>query len=141
MQKLDPFEVKNQSLEIAQDVLKVMQSEYADRPIEFLSVDIGNIQYPETIVESVIKKFVTFQENERKDIELQVAQAQIDIGIAEAEGISDAQQIIRKTLDPMFLQYEALGAIEQLAGSENTTFLMVPFSKQGNAPLIMNLDR
>jgi hypothetical protein len=141
VQKLEPFEVKNQSLEIAEQVLRVMRQEYEERPIEFLSVDIGDIQYPATIVQSVIKKFVTYEENQRKDIELKIAQKQIDIGIAEAEGISDSQRIIRRTLDPMFLQYEALGAIEDLAGSKNTTFLVVPFSKNSNAPLIMNLDK
>lgn len=141
VQKLEPFEVKNRSLEIAREVLEVMREEYSERPIEFLSVDIGDIQYPETIVQSVIKKFVTYEENERKDIELQIAQRQIEIGIAEAEGIADAQRIIRKTLDPMFLQYEALGAIEQLAGAQDTTFLVVPFSGEGNAPLIMSLDK
>ncbi len=140
VQKLEPFQVKNESHEIARDVLAVMKDEYKDRPIDFLSVDIGNIQYPNTIVQSVIKKFVTYEENQTKDIELRIAQKQIEIGIAEAEGTSDAQRIIRKTLDSMFLQYEALGAIEQLAGSKNTTFLVVPFSKNGAAPLIMNMD-
>ena len=141
VQVLDPFEVKNQSLEIAQSVLKVMQAEYADRPIEFRSVDIGNIQYPEIIVESVIKKFVTVEENQRKDIELQISQREIEIEVAKAEGISDSQRIIRKTLDPLFLQYEALEAIEQLAGSQNTTFMMVPFGENGSAPLILNMDK
>ncbi len=141
VQKLDPFEVKNQSLEIAQKVLEDMKSEYAERPIEFLSVDIGNIQYPEIIVESVIKKFVTVQENERKDIELQISQREIEIEVAKAEGISDSQRIIRKTLDPLFLQYEALEAIEQLAGSQNTNFLMVPFANDGTAPFILNMGK
>ncbi|MCG8422301.1 MAG: hypothetical protein MJE77_30650 [Proteobacteria bacterium] len=141
VQKLDPFEVKNQSLEIAQYVLEKMQAEYAERPIEFISVDIGNIQYPQTIVESVIKKFVTVQENQRKDIELEITQREIEIEVAKADGISDAQRIIRKTLDPMFLQYEALEAIEQLAGSQNTTFTMVPFGRDAKAPFILNIDK
>lgn len=141
VQTLEPFAVKNQSLEIADVVLAVMRDEYKDSPVEFLSVDIGDIEYPEAIVESVIKKFVTIEENQRKDIELEIAQRQIDIGIAEAEGISDSQRIIRRTLDPMFLQYEALGAIEQLAGSPNTTFVVVPMGKDGAAPIIMGMDK
>lgn len=141
VQKLEPFEVKNQSLEIASAVMATMQEEYKGRPVEFLSVDIGDIQYPETIVQSVIKKFVTYEENQRKDIELKIAQAQIQIGIAEAEGTSDAQHIIRMTLDPMFLQYEALGAIEELSSSQNTTFVVAPLTKGGTAPLIMSLDK
>ena len=58
----------------------------------------------------------------------------------EARGIADAQKIIRTTLDPMFLQFEALRAIEDLAGSTNTTFIVMPFSEKGGAPIIMSMD-
>ena len=139
VQSLEPFEVKDQSLAIADAVLSDMAVRYEGAPIEFLSVDIGNIEYPSVVVESVIRKFVTNEDNERKDIELQIAQKQIEIGIAEAEGIADAQQIIRTSLDPMFLQYEALGAIEELSGSPNTTFVIAPYAPSGAAPFIMNL--
>lgn len=140
VQALDAFSVKSRSGEIADQVLKDMQDRYADTPVEFLSVDIGDIVYPEVVVQSVIRKFVTNEDNERKDIELRIAQRQIDIGIAEAEGVADAQQIIRTTLDPMFLQYEALGAIEQLAGAPNTTFVIMPMGK-GGAPMIMSMEK
>jgi len=117
-----------------------MQKRFADDPVEFITVDIGDIQYPAVVVESVIRKFVTNQDNERKDIELRIAQKQIDIGIAEAQGIADSQKIIRTTLDPIFLQFEALRAIEELSGSENTTFMVMPFAENGSAPVIMNMN-
>lgn len=141
VQSLEAFEVKSRSGEIADQVLAEMQVRYADTPVEFLSVDIGDIRYPDVVVQSVIRKFVTNEDNERKDIELKIAQREIDIGIAEAQGVADAQRIIRTTLDPMFLQYEALGAIEQLAGSPNTTFVIMPYSRSGNAPMIFSLDK
>jgi len=139
VQALDAFSVKSRSREIADAVLRDMTVRYQGTPIEFLSVDIGDIQYPAVVVESVIRKFVTNEDNERKDIELKIAQREIDIGIAEAEGVADAQRIIRTTLDPMFLQYEALGAVEALAGSPNTTFIIQP-SKSG-APLMLSLEK
>ncbi len=141
VQRLEPFEVKNRMRQIGDEVLAAMKVSYEETPIEFLTVDIGNIEYPEVVVKSVIRKFVTNEDNERKDVELGIAQRQIDIGIAEAQGIADAQEIIRTTLDPMFLQFEALRAIEELAGSPNTTFIVTPFSKNGQAPIIMNLDK
>ena len=140
VQRLEPFEVKSQMDEIAASVLDAMQKRFADDPVEFLAVNIGDIQYPGVVVDSVIRKFVTNQDNERKDIELNIAQKQIDIGIAEAQGIADAQKIIRTTLDPMFLQFEALRAIEDLSGSQNTTFLVMPFSETGSSPVIMNMN-
>jgi hypothetical protein len=139
VQSLDAFSVKNRSREISAGVMKVMQERYKDTPVEFLSVDVGDITYPDVVVQSVIRKFVTNEDNERKNIELEIAQKEIDIGIAEAEGVADAQRVIRTTLDPMFLQYEALGAIESMSQTPNTTFVVVPFSKEG-APMIMNLQ-
>ncbi|MCC6999065.1 MAG: hypothetical protein IT370_30915 [Deltaproteobacteria bacterium] len=140
VQALDAFAVKSQSEQIGDAVLADMKKRYEQTPIEFLSVDIGDVQYPEVVVNSVIRKFVTNEDNERKDIELRIAQREIDIGIAEAEGVADAQRIIRTTLDPMFLQYEALGAIEQLGASPNTTFIIGPMGRNG-APILMNVDK
>jgi len=141
VQKLKAFEVKSKMAQIAKDVLEAMQKRYAKSPIEVLSVDIGDIQYPSVVVKSVVRKFVTNEDNERRDIELRIARRKIVIGIAEARGVSDAQKIIRTTLNPMFVQYEALKAVEQLAGSKNTTFLLMPLGKQGTPPVIMNLSK
>jgi len=140
VQALDAFAVKERSGEIAEAVLADMIKRYEGTPIEFISVDIGDITYPQVVVDSVIRKVVTNEDNERKDIELRIAQRDIDIGIAEAEGVADAQRIIRTTLNPFFLQYEALGAIEALAGSNNTTFIIGPMGKNG-APILMNVDK
>ena len=137
VQQLKAFEVKGNMREIGAAVLAAMDERYKDTPVEFLAVNIGNIRYPDKVVKAVVGKFVTNEDNDRKDIELQIAQRQIDIGIAEAEGVSDAQQIIRTTLDPMFLQYKALKAIEGLAGSANTTFVITPYSDRGGQPFIM----
>ncbi len=138
VQRLKAFQVKDAMEDIGAAVLVAMNIRYKDSPVEFLAVNIGNIEYPDKVVKAVVGKFVTKEDNDRKDIELQIAQRQIDIGIAEAEGVSDAQKIIRTTLDPMFLQYKALKAIEGLAGSTNTTFVITPYSPRGGQPFIMN---
>lgn len=141
VQQKEPFEVKNEADDIARQVLEAMKKRYDDSPVEFLTVDIGNIDYPEEIVQSVIRKFVTQQQDQKAAIQGRIAQEQIAIGEEDAKGVAEAQTIIRTTLDPMFLQYEALQAVEQLAGSPNTTFLIAPFGGEGGAPLIMNLDK
>lgn len=141
VQPLEPFEVKSQRVQISQLVLAEMMREWGDTPVEFLTIDIGDIEYPITIVTEVERKFVTIEENQRKDIEKRIAEERIGIGTAEARGIADAQRVIRTTLDPMFLQYEALRAIELLAESQNTTFLVLPFGESGASPVILNLDR
>lgn len=141
VQRLEPFEVKNEMRHIGDSVLAAMQEVYKETPIEFVSVDLGDIAYPPQVVDSVIKKFVTNEDNERKDIELEIAQKEIEIGIAEATGTRDAQQIIRTTLDPMYLQYEALQAIEQMSTSPDTTFMIMPMGQGGSSPVIMNIGK
>ncbi len=140
----DIFAVKNKSTEIADAVKKQMSTETSpdfQKSVQFLDIYIGEILYPPSVVQSVITKFVTSQESETKNVEAQIALKTIEIRKAEADGINIEQEIISKTLDPMFIQYEALSAVEQLADSPNTTFLVVPFSKNGGAPLIMNLNK
>jgi SPFH domain/Band 7 family protein len=139
VQRLDQFEVKNEINEIGARVLTQMQERYKDTPIEFVSINIGDMQYPDAVVDSVTRKFVTMEENERKDIELRIAQKQIEIGKAQANGTRDAQQIIRTTLDDMYLQFEAIKAIESLTNSPNTTVVITPYSPGGQAPIIMNV--
>ncbi|MEZ4368045.1 MAG: SPFH domain-containing protein [Kofleriaceae bacterium] len=139
VQQLDVFEVKDEMRNIGDEVLAEMKRRYEGTGIEFLSVDIGDIAYPQGVVNSVIAKFVTSEENERRDVELEIAQRQIEIGIAEAQGIADSQRIIRTTLDPIFLQFEALRAIEELANAPNTTFLITPMGDHGASPVIMQI--
>ena len=138
VQSLEAFDVKSKMDSIAADALAQLEKRYEGTPVEFLSVNIGNIDYPKVVVDSVVRKFVTNEDNERKDIELEIAQRQIDIGIAEAQGVADAQRVIRTSLDPMFLQYEALKAVEELAESPNTTFVIMPVG-ENSAPLILDL--
>jgi hypothetical protein len=141
VQRLEPFQVKDNMRKIGDSVLTKMKEQYGETPIEFISVDIGDIEYPGVVVESVIHRFVTFQENQRRDVELKIAQKQIEIGIAEARGTADAQKIIRTTLDPMFLQLAALQEIRKLSGGKNATYIIAPYSEGGNAPIIFSLDQ
>lgn len=130
VQRLDVFEVKDQMRRVGDEVLAELQARYRDTPVEFLSVDIGDVVYPRGVVDSVVAKFVTNEENERRDIELEIAERQIEIGTAEARGIADAQRVIRATLDPMFLQFDALRAIEDLAAAGKGSFLLMPLSTE-----------
>jgi len=140
--KYEPLEVKGKIDQIARNVKKVLDKEYADKPVSFDNVYIGNIEYPRVVVTSVEFKFVTQEDNERARIEKNIEVAKRLIREARAQGTRKAQRIIGLTLDPMYLQYEAIQAIDQLADSSNTTFLLMPFGKDGKTPpIIMNLDK
>ena len=139
--KYEPLEVKSKIDQIARHVKTVLDAEYNDKPVQFENIYIGNIEYPRVVVESVENKFVTQEDNERARIEKNIEVAKRLIRKARAKGTREAQHIIGLSLDPMYLQYEAIQAIDELADSENTTFLLMPFAKNGTTPPIMlNLD-
>jgi hypothetical protein len=62
-----------------------------------------------------------------------------EIKIIEAQGLAKAQQIINSTLTPYYLQHEAIESYTKLAGSQNTTFVILPTSpNSAGMPLILN---
>lgn len=137
----EPLDVKSKIDQIAKHVKQVLIAEYKDLPVQFDNIYIGNIEYPRVVVKSVENKFVTQEDNERARIEKNIEVAKRLIREARAKGTREAQHIIGLTLDPMYLQYEAIQAIDELADSENTTFLLMPFSKDGKTPpIIMNVE-
>ena len=115
-----------------------MREKFKDGPFIFETVDIGDINYPKQVVDAVVRKLVTNEDNERAEIQAMIASEEIRIGIAEAEGDAQAQEVIRKTLDPMFLQFEALRAMEDLADAKNTNFLIMP-TGESQSPVIMQV--
>ena len=69
----------------------------------------------------------------------QKATQETEIKIIEAQGLARAQQIINSTLTPYYLQHEAIQAYTKLAGSPNTTFVILPTSpNSAGMPLILN---
>jgi regulator of protease activity HflC (stomatin/prohibitin superfamily) len=141
VQKLEPFEIKSKMREIGDEVLADLRKSYEGKPIIFESIDIGDITYPPQIVASVVRKLVTVEDKERAKIRAAIASEGIRIGIAKAEGDAKAQEVIRMTLDPMYLQFDAVRALEDLADSKNTNFLIMPMSEKGSSPVIMNLGK
>jgi regulator of protease activity HflC (stomatin/prohibitin superfamily) len=139
VQRYEALSLKSYMRDIGDQVLKEMREKYKDAPIDFRSVDIGDIKYPEDVVASVVRKVVTNEDKLRAQIQAQIASERIKIKQAEAVGDSKAQEVIRSTLDPMFLQFDALRAMEELAGSKNTTFMIMPFAEDGQAPVIMQM--
>ncbi|PIP12145.1 MAG: band 7 protein, partial [bacterium (Candidatus Stahlbacteria) CG23_combo_of_CG06-09_8_20_14_all_40_9] len=69
---------------------------------------------------------------------LKKAEKQAEVKVVEAKGIAQAQRIINRTLTVKYLQHEAIEAYKALAGSPNTTFIIMPTSPEGaGIPLII----
>lgn len=128
----DPFEIKVNTGQIEMDVLEALRGLYKDSPIVFETMSIGNLDYPKLVQEEIEAKKAALQKEERVAIEARVR-------VAEAQGLADAQKIINDTLTPLYVQYQAIDTYKTLAGSENTTFVIMPTSASGaGMPMILN---
>jgi regulator of protease activity HflC (stomatin/prohibitin superfamily) len=103
---------------------------------------IRSIRLPEEIDKAIQLKISAQQEAEAMQYKKQKATQEADIKIIEAQGLARAQQIINSTLTPYYLQHEAIQAYTKLAGSPNTTFIIMPTSPNSTGmPLILNASK
>jgi len=70
---------------------------------------------------------------------IQVEKQKAEIRIVEADGIAKSQKIIDSSLTNNYLQYLAIKAQEQMAGSPNHTQIYIPVGTNG-IPLIKTID-
>jgi len=121
------------------EVVQKIGSTFSDKGLVVDAVLIRSIT-PPTEVDSAIKdKLRSQQALEAKTFELETARKNAEIKKVEAEGIAQAQDIIQKKLTPLYVQYEALKSYEKLAGSPNTTFVIMPTSPNGaGMPIILD---
>jgi regulator of protease activity HflC (stomatin/prohibitin superfamily) len=100
---------------------------------------IRSIRLPEEIDKAIQLKISAQQESEAMQYKKAKATQEAEIKIIEAQGLAKAQQIINSTLTPYYLQHEAIQSYTKLAGSPNTTFVILPTSpNSAGMPLILN---
>jgi regulator of protease activity HflC (stomatin/prohibitin superfamily) len=138
VQKYDGLDIK--------DNIDVIGSAVQDRilkltkgtPFTIISVVIGNIQYPETVAQSVANKLAATQVLEQTTIEIQTAKAQAQIREAEAEGVAKAMDTINQKLTPLYVQYEAIQAQQKMVNSPNHTEVYIPVGPMG-VPIVATM--
>ena len=109
------FAIKDQSTQIAARILRRLRTEYEGTPFEFLSMSIGNIEYPATVQQRVVANLGAEQRRQRMDVQRQIAEQQAEIREIRARGEAQAQQIEQATLTPLFVQHEAAEMYRSLA--------------------------
>lgn len=104
---------------------------YADTPIELLSVDIGNIQFPKEVTEAIERKIATEQELQRQEFLRAKTRKEAGIKVLEALKVAKQQEIISSTLDPIYVQRMAVQTYRRLAASSNKTVMVLPNTSKG----------
>ncbi len=111
----EAFQIKDQSEEIAAEILARLRSEYEGTPFEFLSMSIGNINYPESVEQRVVANLAAEQRRQRMEVQQQIAVAEASIREIRARGAAEAQHIEQETLTPLYVQHEAAELYRTLA--------------------------
>jgi len=99
---------------------------------------VRNVALPDKVRDAIDLKLAAEQDALKMEWVLKKAEKEAEVKVVEAKGIAQAQQIINKTLTVRYLQHEAIQAYRELAGSPNTTFIIMPTSAEGvGVPLII----
>ncbi len=100
---------------------------------------IRAIQLPKVVDDAIQRKISIEEDMKAMEYTKQKAEQQREIKIIEARGLAEAQRIINATLTPNYLQHEAIQAYRELAGSDNTTFVILPTNPNASGmPIILN---
>ena len=128
------------SSEIGNKIEAVMVESLKGRHLEVYSVALSEIEFSQMVLKAIEQKQAKEQEKEQKEFELVIAQRNAEIaGIQakgegdalriRAEGQSQAQEIISKTLTPDYLRFK-------LYESPNAKMIIVPDDL--NVPIIVS---
>ena len=138
VQKYDGLDIKDNIDAIGSAVQDRILALTKDTPFTIISVVIGNIQYPDTVAQSVANKLAATQVLEQTTIEIQTAKAKAQIREADAEGVAKAMDTINQKLTPLYVQYEAIQAQQKMVDSPNHTEIYIPVGPMG-VPIVGTL--
>jgi regulator of protease activity HflC (stomatin/prohibitin superfamily) len=131
VQKYNGLDIKENIDQIGNAVQARILKLTEGTPFTIISVVIGNIQYPQTVADSVANKLAATQVLEQTTIEIETAKAKAQIREAEADGIAKAMDKINQKLTPLYVQYEAIQAQEKMVNSPNHTEVYIPVGPMG----------
>jgi len=117
-------------------IIEFVKEKFKSRNSILDRVDLRKITPPKIIDDAIQEKLEMKQKILTKQNEKALAVASAEIKVIEAQGVRDSQDIIKKTLTPMYLQYESIQMMRTLAGSQNTTFIFSPMGKNTGMPSI-----
>ena len=140
--KFDAYDIQARTPEIGAQILDRLREQYADTPVRFETMSIGNLTYPEVINQEIQRKLAAEQDLERMERERRIAEQEAEITVTRARGRAAAQRIVNETLTPLYVQYEMLESFKALSRSNRVTIVAAPASESGGgSPVLLNLGR
>ncbi len=103
--------------------------------LQIVDVRVRQLKLPQDFVRSIESKLVAQQEAEKMVFVLEKEQREAERKKIEAEGIANAQKIIRSSLSKEYLQWYYIERLKEVLASKNNTVIIMPFD-QSLIPMI-----
>jgi len=124
-------EANDNRSKIEETVTQYLRDYIKDKPFLFDSLTVGNIQFPAAVTQAVELKVANQQLLEKKKTDMQIARQEAEIRVIEADGIRRSQEIINKTLSPIYVQHELVKSLSDLATHPGNVIYFVPTDENG----------
>ena len=114
-------------------------AKYKGSPFEILSVDIGEIKFPDRVAAAIQKKIAASEQLKKQQFVLEKTKKEAAIAVLEALRVAKQQRIISQTLDPLYVQRKAVEVYKKIGTSEDKTVILLPTATDGTGmPLVMS---
>lgn len=133
-------DVSKNTVEIQNSILNELRKALEGKYLDFDSVELRHVEYPLEVIQATNQKLATEQLAEQKEYEKAIAEENALIQVINARGQQEAQEIIERTLTPLYLQFQAIEVQRELAQSPNAVFYFMPISKEG-LPIVIETPR
>ena len=114
------------SIQISENLREAVK----DRNVEIERVLLRDVKLPAKVQNEIDAKMAAKQEAEKMEFVLDKEKREAERKAVEAQGISDANRIIAKSLSHSYLQWYYIKTLQQLVNSPNNTVIVTPFDQK-----------
>lgn len=101
-----------------------------ERKVEIERVLLRDVKLPDKVQNEINAKMAAKQEAEKMEFVLDKEKREAERKALEAQGISDANKIIARSLSGSYLQWYYIKTLQQLVNSPNNTVIVTPFDQK-----------
>ena len=136
--EINATEIQLNTPKVRTAISEQLEVKFKDTPVDILSVDIGEIQFPPRVTDAIELKIGKNEELKRQEYVLAKTHKEAAIHVLGALKKAKEQQIIGSTLDPLYVQQKAVGVYRHLAASKNKTVIVLPNTDEATGmPLVL----
>ncbi len=114
------------SIEISEN----LRSAVKDRKVEIERVLLRDVKLPDKVQNEINAKMAAKQEAEKMEFVLDKERREAERKAVEAQGVSDYNKIIARSLSGNYLQWYYIKTLQQLVNSPNNTVIVTPFDQK-----------